>query len=85
MPSLKRWGILNDRPGQYSSWEADGSLVVAAGNGGVDAVITSAAGYPRHRKADTPETDAVGNINLVGAATRSGKGGSAGSDRRGSH
>jgi uncharacterized protein YbjT (DUF2867 family) len=39
---------------------------------GVDAVITSAAGYTRHRKGDTPKTDIVGNANLVEAAGRSG-------------
>ena len=39
---------------------------------GIDAVITSAAGYTRHRKGDTPKTDTVGNINLVEAASRSG-------------
>ena len=32
---------------------------------GADAVITSAAGYTRHRKGDTPKTDTVGNTNLV--------------------
>jgi uncharacterized protein YbjT (DUF2867 family) len=39
---------------------------------GVDAVITSAAGYTRHRKGDTPETDTVGNANLAEAARRAG-------------
>ena len=39
---------------------------------GADAVITSAAGYTRHRKGDTPKTDIVGNSNLVEAASRSG-------------
>ncbi|HJV97505.1 MAG TPA: SDR family oxidoreductase [Arthrobacter sp.] len=39
---------------------------------GVDAVITSAAGYTRHRKGDTPRTDTVGNTNLAEAAARSG-------------
>jgi uncharacterized protein YbjT (DUF2867 family) len=39
---------------------------------GVDAVVTSAAGYTRHRKGDTPKTDTVGNINLVEAAKRTG-------------
>lgn len=39
---------------------------------GVDAVITSAAGYTRHRKGDTPKTDSVGNSNLAEAASRSG-------------
>ena len=39
---------------------------------GADAVITSAAGYTRHRKGDTPKTDTVGNTNLVEAASRSG-------------
>jgi uncharacterized protein YbjT (DUF2867 family) len=36
---------------------------------GVDCVITTAAGYTRHRKGDTPETDIVGNANLVDAAS----------------
>ncbi|MCI0141878.1 SDR family oxidoreductase [Arthrobacter bambusae] len=39
---------------------------------GVDAVITSAAGYTHHREGDTPLTDTVGNINLVDAASRAG-------------
>jgi uncharacterized protein YbjT (DUF2867 family) len=39
---------------------------------GADAVITSAAGYTRHRKGDTPKTDTVGNTNLVEAARRTG-------------
>lgn len=39
---------------------------------GVDAVITSAAGYTRHRKGDTPEIDRVGNANLAEAAARAG-------------
>jgi uncharacterized protein YbjT (DUF2867 family) len=39
---------------------------------GADAVVTSAAGYTRHRKGDTSETDIVGNANLVEAASRSG-------------
>lgn len=39
---------------------------------GADAVVTSAAGYTRHRKGDTPKTDIVGNSNLVEAASRSG-------------
>lgn len=39
---------------------------------GADAVITSAAGYTRHRKGDTPTTDTVGNTNLVEAAARTG-------------
>ncbi|WP_457962285.1 SDR family oxidoreductase [Arthrobacter sp. D1-29] len=38
---------------------------------GVDCVITTAAGYTRHRKGDTPETDIVGNANLVDAAAAS--------------
>ncbi|UZX03299.1 SDR family oxidoreductase [Arthrobacter sp. CDRTa11] len=36
---------------------------------GVDCVISTAAGYTRHRKGDTPETDIVGNANLVDAAS----------------
>lgn len=39
---------------------------------GADAVITTAAGYTRHRKGDTPETDTVGNSNLAEAAKRTG-------------
>lgn len=39
---------------------------------GVDAVITSAAGYTRHRKGDTPEIDTRGNFNLAEAASRAG-------------
>lgn len=39
---------------------------------GVDAVVTSAAGYTRHRKGDSPEIDRVGNANLAEAAARAG-------------
>lgn len=39
---------------------------------GVEAVITSAAGYTRHRKGDSAVIDTVGNINLVDAASRAG-------------
>jgi NAD(P)-dependent dehydrogenase (short-subunit alcohol dehydrogenase family) len=39
---------------------------------GVESVITTAAGYTRHRKGDTPETDTVGNANLVDAASAGG-------------
>src|SRR6202165_955768 len=35
---------------------------------GVDAVVTSAAGYTRHSEGDTIETDRTGNLNLVGPA-----------------
>jgi uncharacterized protein YbjT (DUF2867 family) len=38
---------------------------------GVDAVITTAAGYTRHSKGDTDEIDVVGNRNLADAAARS--------------
>lgn len=37
---------------------------------GADSVITSAAGYTRHRKGDTPLTDTIGNSNLAEAASR---------------
>ncbi|MGM7778461.1 SDR family oxidoreductase [Arthrobacter sp. KNU-44] len=37
---------------------------------GVDAVITSAAGYTHHRDGDSPVIDTVGNTNLVDAASR---------------
>ena len=39
---------------------------------GVDAVITSAAGYTHHREGDSPVIDTVGNTNLVDAASRAG-------------
>jgi uncharacterized protein YbjT (DUF2867 family) len=39
---------------------------------GADAVVSTAAGYTRHRKGDTPETDTVGNSNLAEAAKRAG-------------
>lgn len=35
---------------------------------GIDAVVTSAAGYTRRRKTDTADTDLTGNRNLVDAA-----------------
>ncbi|GAA4036418.1 SDR family oxidoreductase [Arthrobacter methylotrophus] len=37
---------------------------------GVDSVVTSAAGYTRHREGDSPLIDTVGNINLVDAASQ---------------
>ena len=39
---------------------------------GVDAVITTAAGYTRHSKGDTDEIDKIGNHNLADAASRTG-------------
>jgi uncharacterized protein YbjT (DUF2867 family) len=39
---------------------------------GADAVVTTAAGYTRHRKGDNPEIDTVGNSNLADAAKRVG-------------
>lgn len=39
---------------------------------GVDAVVTSAAGYTRHTKGDTPDIDTNGNSNLAEAARRAG-------------
>ena len=39
---------------------------------GVDAVITTAAGYTGRRKPDTSEIDTVGNRNLVDAAAEVG-------------
>jgi uncharacterized protein YbjT (DUF2867 family) len=37
---------------------------------GADSVITTAAGYTRHSKGDTPQIDTIGNSNLVEAARR---------------
>lgn len=37
---------------------------------GVDSVISSAAGYTRHSKGDTPQIDTIGNSNLAEAASR---------------
>jgi len=39
---------------------------------GADAVVTSAAGYTRHSKGDTPDIDTVGNRNLIDAASAAG-------------
>lgn len=39
---------------------------------GVDAVITTAAGYTRHSKGDTAEIDTIGNHNLIDAASQTG-------------
>ena len=39
---------------------------------GVDAVVTSAAGYTRRRKTDTADTDLAGNRNLADAAKAAG-------------
>ena len=37
---------------------------------GADSVISSAAGYTRHSKGDTPQIDTIGNSNLAEAACR---------------
>ncbi len=37
---------------------------------GADSVVTTAAGYTRHSKGDTPQIDTIGNSNLVEAASR---------------
>jgi uncharacterized protein YbjT (DUF2867 family) len=37
-----------------------------------DAVLTTAAGYTRHSKGDSPDIDVVGNRNLADAAARAG-------------
>jgi uncharacterized protein YbjT (DUF2867 family) len=39
---------------------------------GADAIVTTAAGYTRHSKGDTPEIDTTGNRNLADAASRAG-------------
>jgi uncharacterized protein YbjT (DUF2867 family) len=39
---------------------------------GVDAVVSTAAGYTRHSKGDTDEIDTIGNRNLADAASRAG-------------
>jgi len=39
---------------------------------GVDAVVTSAAGYTGHTPGDTIETDHTGNLNLIDAAAKAG-------------
>jgi uncharacterized protein YbjT (DUF2867 family) len=39
---------------------------------GADAVVSTAAGYTRHSKGDTPEIDKTGNRNLADAASRAG-------------
>jgi uncharacterized protein YbjT (DUF2867 family) len=39
---------------------------------GADAVVSTAAGYTRHSKGDTPEIDKIGNRNLADAASRAG-------------
>ncbi|MCQ6272522.1 SDR family oxidoreductase [Pseudarthrobacter sp. R1] len=71
------------RPGSDASRLESAGVEIARGDmmdqesllramAGADAVITTAAGYTRHRKGDTPETDTVGNSNLAEAAKRTG-------------
>lgn len=71
------------RPGSDASKLEAAGAVIARGDmmdpesldramAGVDAVVTSSAGYTRHRKGDSPEIDRVGNANLAGAAARAG-------------
>jgi uncharacterized protein YbjT (DUF2867 family) len=47
-----------------------GSLLQAMD--GVDAVVSTAAGYTRHSKGDTDKIDTIGNRNLAEAASRAG-------------
>lgn len=67
------------RPGSDASRLESAGVEIARGNmmdqesllhamAGADAVVTTAAGYTRHRKGDTPKTDTVGNSNLAEAA-----------------
>jgi uncharacterized protein YbjT (DUF2867 family) len=71
------------RPGSDASRLDSAGVEIARGDmldpeslrramGGADAVVTTAAGYTRHRKGDTPETDTLGNSNLAEAAKHSG-------------
>ncbi|MGO4189896.1 SDR family oxidoreductase [Pseudarthrobacter sp. TAF60_1] len=57
---------------QFARGDMMDAASLARAMDGADAVVTSAAGYTRHRKGDTSETDIVGNTNLVEAASRSG-------------
>ena len=43
---------------------------------GADEVVTTAAGYTRHSKDDSPDIDVVGNRNLADAAAQAGAAGS---------
>lgn len=71
------------RPGSDASRLESAGVEIARGDmmdpeslrramAGVDAVVTTAAGYTRHRKGDTPEIDTLGNSNLAEAAKRAG-------------
>ena len=71
------------RPGSDASRLESAGVEIARGDmmdqesllramAGADAVVTTAVGYTRHRKGDTPETDTVGNSNLAEAAKRTG-------------
>lgn len=71
------------RPGSDASRLESAGVEIARGNmmdqesllhamAGADAVVTTGAGYTRHRKGDTPKTDTVGNSNLAEAAKRTG-------------
>jgi uncharacterized protein YbjT (DUF2867 family) len=71
------------RPGSDASRLESAGVEIARGDmmdqesllhamAGADAVVTTAAGYTRHRKGDTPATDTVGNSNLAEAAKRTG-------------
>lgn len=71
------------RPGSDASRLEESGATIARGDmmdpesllramDGVDAVITSAAGYTHHREGDSPVIDTVGNTNLVDAASRAG-------------
>ena len=71
------------RPGSDASRLESSGVEIARGDmmdpdslvramAGADAVVTSAAGYTRHRKGDNPEIDTVGNSNLAEAAKRAG-------------
>ena len=71
------------RPTSHTEHLVDAGVELAPGNlldpeslrralDGVDAVVTSAAGYTRHTPGDTIETDRTGNRNLIDAAAEVG-------------
>lgn len=63
---LESWGVQIVRGDMMDPRSLDQAMA------GADAVITTAAGYTKHRKGDSPATDTTGNANLAEAAARAG-------------
>lgn len=69
---LRRLGPGARRRGEIARGDMLDPASLAGAMHGIDALITTAAGYSKRKKGDGAETDIVGNRNLVDAASRVG-------------